>query len=236
VSAAENTDNQRETALQAYIDKISELLFDKEKNLRESKPGDEIRTIARARTLTLLRGLDATRQGLLIQFLSEAHLINENVNGGIIDLGGVKNLSGADLRLAKLSGANLSSAKLEAVDLSGADLSFAQLENANLSITFLNGANLRGANLRGANLRGADLRGADLRADLIEADLSGSHLREANLHFSQLSKANLRNAVLIGADLSNADLKAATGVAIERMEKEVKSLQGATMPDGSIHP
>jgi hypothetical protein len=39
-------DNQRETMLQAYIDKMSELLL--EKKLRKSKSGDEIRSIALA--------------------------------------------------------------------------------------------------------------------------------------------------------------------------------------------
>jgi hypothetical protein len=50
-------DNQRAAALQAYIDTMSELLF--EKGLRESQPEDEVRIIARARTLSVLRGLDA---------------------------------------------------------------------------------------------------------------------------------------------------------------------------------
>src|SRR6266516_3216176 len=44
VSVRENTDNQRETALQAYLDKMSELLL--EKHLRTSQPEDEVRTIA----------------------------------------------------------------------------------------------------------------------------------------------------------------------------------------------
>lgn len=46
-------DNQRETALQTYLDKMSELLL--EKKLRDSVEEDEIRKVARARTLTVLR-------------------------------------------------------------------------------------------------------------------------------------------------------------------------------------
>src|SRR5437879_2713720 len=38
-------DNQQEAALQGYLDRISALLLDK--NLRESKPDDEVRTVAR---------------------------------------------------------------------------------------------------------------------------------------------------------------------------------------------
>ncbi len=43
VSDRENTDNQRETALQAYIDKMSELLL--AHRLREATADEEVRTI-----------------------------------------------------------------------------------------------------------------------------------------------------------------------------------------------
>ncbi len=45
-------DNRREAALQEYINKMTELLF--HENLRESKPEDEVRSIARVLTLTVL--------------------------------------------------------------------------------------------------------------------------------------------------------------------------------------
>ena len=92
------TDNQREQAIQAYIDKMSELLLDKD--LRTAEPGDEIWSIARARTLTVLRGLDPRRKGNVILFLSDAKLIS------ILDL------SGADLTEARLSLTHLESANL----------------------------------------------------------------------------------------------------------------------------
>ena len=49
-------DNQRATALQTYLDRMSELLL--EKNLRTSQPDDEVRTVARSQTLTVIRSLD----------------------------------------------------------------------------------------------------------------------------------------------------------------------------------
>src|SRR5579859_1103255 len=67
-------DNQRETALQEYIDKMSELLL--EKKLRESGEYDEVRTIARVRTLTVLPRLDGDRKRSLLRFLYEAGLIS----------------------------------------------------------------------------------------------------------------------------------------------------------------
>src|SRR5204863_8798191 len=100
VSNRENTDNQRETALQIYIDKMSELLLSG--NLRKSREDDEVRDIARTRTLTVLRGLDAERKGSVIQFLNEVSLIKMEKP--------IVTLSGANLVWANLSEANLSGA------------------------------------------------------------------------------------------------------------------------------
>src|SRR5437763_3445541 len=53
-------ENQREAALQEYINKMSELLL--EKNLRESREDDEVRKIARLQTLTVLSRLGNNRK------------------------------------------------------------------------------------------------------------------------------------------------------------------------------
>ena len=146
-------DNQREAALQAYIDKMSELLL--EKQLRESKPEDEVCTIGRVRTLTVLRRLDAERKGSVLKFLKESSLID--CNKCIIDL------SHADLSGAYLRGAFLHEANLSEVNLSEADLSGAILSGARLGVANLTGADLSGAFLYGANLTGADLSWAKLK-------------------------------------------------------------------------
>jgi len=119
------TDNQRAAALQVYIDRMSELFM--EKHLRDSQPEDEVRTIARVRTLTVLSGLDPMRKGSILLFLHES---------GLIDKG--KHI--VDLRKAYLNDAYLHDASLSNTDLSGAILSGADLSGAILS-----GANLSGA-------------------------------------------------------------------------------------------
>jgi hypothetical protein len=60
-------DNQREAVLQSYMDTIVDLLL--EKHLRESHPEDEVRTIARVRTLTKLPRLDKARKGSVLCFV-----------------------------------------------------------------------------------------------------------------------------------------------------------------------
>src|SRR5260370_25155771 len=159
--------NQREQALQAYIDSLSELLL--EKNLRDSQPEDEVRKIARVRTLTVLPRLDGKRKGLVLEFLSESGLIYKGKC--IIDL------SGADLSLADMLLTNLGKA-----DLTGARLVEANLKYANLLNAELGGTSLRRVNLAETNLTSANLTSATLcEADLLVADLRGAILTEVDL-------------------------------------------------------
>jgi hypothetical protein len=78
------------------------------------------------------------------------------------------------------------------------------------------------------------LSDADLgSADLFNADLRGANLYNANLGDTDLRYAHLSGADLSGADLYNADLSGAE--VTEAQLKQARSLEGATMPDGSKH-
>jgi hypothetical protein len=107
VNDRETTDNQRETALQAYIDKMSELLLAKDKPLRQSKPEDEEQKIARVRTLTILPRLDAKRKRSVLQFLHESGLIIKDKS--IIALDGA-DIGKSDLRWIHLENDTLAGA------------------------------------------------------------------------------------------------------------------------------
>src|SRR5829696_6779953 len=67
----------QDEALQAYLDQIGQLLLDKDPSLRQAKEDDEVRTLARARTLTVLGRLDGERKGSIVQFLGESTLIQK---------------------------------------------------------------------------------------------------------------------------------------------------------------
>jgi len=166
--------------LQTYLDNIQDLLLNH--NLLGSKPNNGVAILARARTLTALRGLDQQRKGRLIQFLYEAKLIGFRDNTGTT-FNRTINLYGANLTAAELSGANLSSADLSLADLSGADLRSATLYQASLYLTDLSLADLSGADLENANLTAAELSGAILSdADLRGANLNGArHLTQQQL-------------------------------------------------------
>jgi uncharacterized protein YjbI with pentapeptide repeats len=182
------SERERTTILQVYLDRISELL--RKDSLRESKPNDVVRAIARRQTLTVLSQLDADRKGHILRFLCETGLIP------IIDLEGA-NLSGVNLRKADLRYAHM-----EKVNLSDADLFAANLSEANLT-----NANLRNATLCEANLSNAMLIVADLtNANLANANLSDAHLGHASLDGASLSGVRLYGPDLFGVDLSKARL------------------------------
>lgn len=243
-------DHAREIALQAYFESVTKLLL--EQNLLASQAGDEVFTLAHARTVTLLSELDPKRKYRLVQFLSESQLLPvidlqgadlQEVNLSYMALSGANfsganfykadfskaNLSKADfvkanLSEANLSGADLSKARLQGAYLSKANLKDGYLSTADLGYAVLSEANLTGANLTGANLSKADLSYATLsRANLIVSDLSRANLTEADLRGASLSGADLNGTNLEGVDLTGANLRN-TYLSIEQLTK-AKGLQ-----------
>ncbi len=180
-------DNQREAALQAYIDSMSELLL--HEKLRESDKDDEVRTIARVRTLRVLPRLDDGRKLSVLSFLLESDLINKDDPIIVLDganLSGV-NLEGGRLIKVDLGGVDLHGANLQIVNAHEARLFRANLSGADLSYSMLDEADLTEANLSGANLNNTFLRRADLSyADLSYADLTGAKVTDARLEYNTL--------------------------------------------------
>ena len=165
-------DQQQTATLQKYIDNIQDLLLNHnllkyDPNSGLSDPYYDIATLARARTLTALQGLDPHRKATVLQFLYEANLIGGFTIGCLQceQISPIISLGGADLSGAYLDGTYLSGSNLSGTDLSGTHLSGTDLSGANLSGTYLNCAyficdDLEYANLRGVNLSGAYLNGA----------------------------------------------------------------------------
>jgi len=104
----------QDEALQAYLDQMSGLLL--ERDLRASEKGSEVRTLARARTLTVMGRLDPSHKTALMQFLVEADLLRR-VEGR----DPIISLRDADLREADLSLADLNGANLNEADMRGAE-------------------------------------------------------------------------------------------------------------------
>ena len=84
----------QDAALQAYLDQMNTLLL--EHDLRNSKVDSEVRTLARARTLTVLGRLDPSRKEEVMQFLWEAELVQGailvHLSGHLVEIQAKKGL------------------------------------------------------------------------------------------------------------------------------------------------
>ncbi|MFN6571109.1 pentapeptide repeat-containing protein [Dendronalium sp. ChiSLP03b] len=201
--------NLREEALEAYIDRMSELLL--EKNLKVSDPlrGDTAFDVARARTLSVLRRLDkdGERKGSVIQFLIDTELISE------LNLSNT-NLNGAILINANLTGANLIRAKLISANLTSANLIKAHLDDAIFNDANINGATLDYASLTRASFTHTNLTQAQIsHGQLMYANFAGANLAGANL-----IRANLAGVNLAGANLDGANLELAENISIDQIK------------------
>ncbi|MCD6053424.1 MAG: hypothetical protein K0Q96_616 [Rubrobacteraceae bacterium] len=123
----------QDAALQRYFEQLGKLLADAERPFRRSTLGDDLSTVARAQTLSILQSIDdPDRKRTLLHFLYESGLLYRN--RPVIDL------PRADLSRANLYGANLSGANLSRADLREADLRRATLYGADLILAELRGA------------------------------------------------------------------------------------------------
>ena len=253
---------RQDDMLQAYLDQMGALLLDRDRPLRESEEGDEVRILAQARTKTVLSQLDGRRKTELIVFLLDAGLVRERIGENLEPRRRpIINFHEADLRGINLpryglDGINMTAADLRGVDLRASEFVGTSLSGANLDGAILVDADLAGVNLTGASLRGAELAGADLyktelsSADLTNADLSGADVTGANMRWATLVGTNLTGVVfyteepsahfdpgearLDSADMRNANL---TGAKIlPEQLGQVRSSERVTMPDGSVHP
>ena len=208
-------DQQRQTTLEAYYDRMTELLLTH--HLREVDEDSEVRSIAKARTVAVVRSLDVERNRQLFAFLAASKLIGvgysiidfSEVEMSAVDLSGA-NLSGIILKEADLSRAKLTRTTLAQADLTWANLNRANLNQSNLSQAALMWAKMIEANLSGADMYRANLRGAELdAANLTQANLSGATLEWAKLPHADLSKVNTTNVRSTYVNFSKANLRSA---------------------------
>jgi hypothetical protein len=154
--------HQEEEALQAYLDRMQELLLDKD--LLKASEGSTVSLVAYTLTQVTLKRLSAERKAVVLGFLVTSQLVQQRDGKRR-----VLSLTGADLEGI---GTPLGVAFL---DLIGADLRGANLQDAMLDVPNLQNADLRMATLERSRLLKADLRGANLQT----AVLAGSNLWEA---------------------------------------------------------
>ncbi len=162
---------QQQTLLLAYTNSISNMLA--YNNLLHARPNAAARILANTRTQETLRQLDPASKRILILFLYDTKLLDDDYH--------IISLKGADLRAVQLANLDINDIALDGADLSGADLRGIDLSSATLVSTNLSNANLAGANLRSTDLHSADISNANLAG----ADLTGA----VGTNNAQLGKA-----------------------------------------------
>lgn len=245
---------QQHEVMATYLGQMSEFLL--ERNLRTSKPTDDVRTAASSITLNAVRRLDAERKGQLLKFLYDANLIGScpaapldpKVAETIQCSGSVLQLNGAMLQQLRferplnlagitLSGMDLSDSDLQDMGLPKAVARGATLERTKLNRVVLSNADLSSARLQQADLTAAQLTRANLsnalldqanfsQARLVGSNFKGAFLVEAKLTQARLDSANLTYASLLDADLSGASLVGA--------DLRCAALQGANLADADL--
>lgn len=242
-------DRFKEEALQSYLDRMTELLLEKE--LSKTERSSEADTVARARTLTILRSVDGARKGLLINFLYEAGLIQDDP---------IIHLDAADLRFSILRDAMLNSINLEDAILSQSNFSYASLTRARLARAKFRQSRLDGVILTESDLTETDfsqsrLIGADLSGAIIEkthfvkavlepiiletlplsqqaivqeVNFSNTHLKFGYFQSAKVSKANFAEASIVNSNFTSADL---SGASFKNARIESTTFESAVLTD-----
>lgn len=214
-------DARQADTLRAYLQQMSDLVLKYKLSSTRLRPfhrKPSAQAVARALTIGALRQLDGRRKGLVVEYLSDA---------GLIDSRDPKvDLTGADLQHAVLT-------SLERADLEGADLRWAHFEHSHVGYVdvgrshpalVLDGADLRHASFRRAGVFDASFYGADLRdADFSGAELGSApdpheqrHVASQTIQFARsdmrgtrFRRTRLGDVLFDGDDLRQADFYAA---------------------------
>ncbi len=242
--------------LRSYFDNMQKLL---ESNLESNtNTSVNVNQLVKARTLNILRSTDSKRKELIVQFLAESDMINNQKNGvslSHLDLANINlsgsNLAGANFTKTKLTKTNLEEVKFTEIIDSEKNCSLGDVEcecknrwKANLSEANLSKANLRKIDFQCANLFKADLNGANIEETLFgNADLRFANLTEvnivrrgffenANLFNADFSRAKIKDSVFLNANLTGANLSHTNFnglIELERANLFLAELEGANL-------
>ena len=243
--------NAQDTALQSYLDQMSDLLVNQ--HLRSLPPSSDIHKLGEARTLAALLGLDSNHKRRPLKLVYDLGLITikdplfELENAGLdhADLSELS-LREASVRRADLRGATLHGANLKGSDLSDADLRGANLVNADLSEADLSRTNFlpyderNPAKLSIHNLKDHALPSQkELRLAKAKYYLTGighrTHIRVVDLTPADLTHTKLEGATLTNAILGNTDLRSVRGLTQEQVDSAIGNHK-TKLPDPLKHP
>lgn len=185
---------EKQEAFKSYLIQMTALLVDRQ--LAQQSHDSPISQAARALTISLIYELDEKRNQQLIEFLSNARLIQHNFNS---DNSSPSLLRGANLRKCELSECNFTQA-----DLRGCNLSNAKLNKSNFRLANLEDALFVFANLREATL---DKVICNSQTSFENSNLDRAILSNIpELYKDNFNKVSLNRAELAYINLNSVDL------------------------------
>lgn len=197
--------SKQEQVVDNYLNQMSTILL--QYHLHDSKPGDPIRALAQAFTLTALDRLDSEHKNMIILFLYRADLLkyhyykhNETECG---DPKVLKKQFPDEKPIITLSQGHIEGVTINNLGLSCIDLHNMEMEGANFSESDLNRADLGLSFAMNADFSYTSM----IAANLYFLDLENANLQEAHLQFANMEGICLSHARLDGANLQHADLK-----------------------------
>jgi Pentapeptide repeats (8 copies) len=227
--------NAQDTALQSYLDQMSDLLVNQ--HLRSLPPRSDIHKLGEARTLAALLGLDSDHKRRPLKLVYDMGLIPikeplfELENAGLDHA----DLSELSLREASVRRADLRATNLHGADLTGSDLSDANLSRANLlPYDERNPAKLSIHNLKDHALPSQkELRLAKVKYHLTRIG-DRTHIRVVDLTLTDLTNTKLEGAILASAILVNANLRSVRGLTQEQVDSAIGNHK-TKLPDPLKH-
>jgi uncharacterized protein YjbI with pentapeptide repeats len=203
--------NLREEALQNYIDKMAELLIDKElKILLEGGSSYETLTIraSEIESSTGIREREQFNSRLNIALGGDRAKLDAGLDiARARTLSILRRLDGDKERKGSVVRFLIDAELIQGLDLlKGANLTGVDLQHVSLSRADLSEVNFSGANLLGVNFEEADLSSVNFS----QADLSHAQLQGAKLHNAQFSGVDFSFIKLAGVDLRFVNLKGVT--------------------------
>jgi uncharacterized protein YjbI with pentapeptide repeats len=209
--------------LQDYLDQMTQLIL--HENLNNSQPVDQVRVVARARTLTALKSLNGDRKRILITFLYEAHLIQHDKKDVIISLKGADltntdlsniNLSWSDLRGINFLGCNLTNVDLSHCDLTKVDFTGvilnksrfdrARLVHTNFTKSFLEETSFFLIDIRYCNFKNCTANDARFHGDDTRR-VRGHDAVQGRITYSNFSNATMKNAQFVNMFLHDVSFR-----------------------------
>jgi uncharacterized protein YjbI with pentapeptide repeats len=229
--------NQRHTALQAYFEKMTDLLIKenirdlqkdvKVNNSKKTETGRrqlEALSAARAWTKTTLSYLNYNQKSIVIEFLLANDLIYTEKT--LIDL------SDEDLEGVTFHRRNLSKVRLCEAILTNAKFDGCWLNDADLTHTNLNGATFNKCKMYKTNLYETDASGARfLSTEMDEAVFACSNLADATFKNIDASSVNFAYAKAQKANFEGAKLQKAN---LEHIIATRASFKGANMQEANL--